>query len=164
MKDDAVKLIDFGVAHMMGSNSTGMRGTPQYMSPEQVTFKPLKEQSDIFSMATVCYEALTAVHPFIRDPHGRDSGADIAAAITGYTPPLVSDLNPSVNRAVAQAVAKGMAKDPWNRFESASAFADTLQKALRNEGTPSRTRQACRSGLSAQDAAWIRRTFSSRRK
>ena len=105
------------------------------MSPEQVTFKPLKEQSDIFSMATVCYEALTAVHPFIRDPHGRDSGADIAAAITGYTPPLVSDLNPSVNRAVAQAVAKGMAKDPWNRFESASAFADTLQKALRNEGT-----------------------------
>ncbi|MCU1295071.1 MAG: serine/threonine protein kinase, partial [Bryobacterales bacterium] len=134
MGDDAVKLIDFGVAHLMGSNSTGMRGTPQYMSPEQITFKPLQRQSDIFSMATVCYEALTAVHPFLRNPEGRDSGSDIAGAITGYTPPLASDLNPSVSRAVAQVVAKGMAKDPWNRFESAAAFADAVQKALRNEG------------------------------
>jgi serine/threonine protein kinase/outer membrane protein assembly factor BamD (BamD/ComL family) len=134
MGDDAVKLIDFGVAHLMGSNSTGIRGTPQYMSPEQITFKPLQRQSDIFSMATVCYEALTAVHPFLRNPEGRDSGSDIAGAITSYTPPLASDLNPAVSRAIAQAVAKGMAKDPWNRFESAAAFADALQKALRNEG------------------------------
>ncbi len=133
MKDDSVKLIDFGVAHLMGTNSTGLRGTPQYMSPEQITFKPLRAQSDIFSMATVCYEALTAVYPFRRNPDRRDSDSEIAEAITRYSPPLASDINPAVNRNVAQAIAKGMAKEASNRFESAAAFAEALQKALRNE-------------------------------
>ncbi len=131
--DDAVKIIDFGVAHLLGSNSTGVRGTPQYMSPEQITFRQLTNRSDLFSLAAVAYEALTAVHPFLRDPGRRDSDADIAAAITSYNPVLASDLNPSVSRAVAQVVAKAMAKDPWNRFESAAVFADALQRAMRNE-------------------------------
>ncbi len=133
MNDDAVKLIDFGVAHLMGNNSTGVRGTPQYMSPEQITFKPLSTRSDLFSIATVCYEALTAVHPFLRDPERRDSDVDIATAITAHVPPLAAELNPGVSKAVAQVIAKGMAKDPWARFESAAGFADALQKAMRNE-------------------------------
>ncbi len=133
MKDDSVKLIDFGVAHLMGTNSTGLRGTPQYMSPEQITFKPLRAQSDIFSMATVCYEALTAVYPFRRNAERRDSDSEIAEAITRYNPALASDINPAVNRNVAQVIAKGMAKEASNRFESAAAFAEALQLALRNE-------------------------------
>ena len=38
-----------------------------------------------------------------------------------------------MNRPLAQAVAQAMAKDPRNRFESAAAFADALQRGLRNE-------------------------------
>lgn len=133
MRDDAVKVIDFGVAHLIGGHSTGVRGTPQYMSPEQINFKPLNNRSDIFSLAVVCYEALTASHPFLRRADRRDSDFDIVEAITTYIPPLASDINPSVSRPVAQVVAKAMAKDVFNRFESASAFAEALQKALRNE-------------------------------
>ncbi|HEX4808410.1 MAG TPA: protein kinase [Bryobacteraceae bacterium] len=133
MRDDAVKVIDFGVAHLIGGNSTGIRGTPQYMSPEQINFKQLDNRSDIFSLAVVCYEALTGSHPFLRREDRRDSDMDIVEAITTYIPPLASDLNPAVNRPVAQVVAKAMAKDVWNRFETASAFAEALQKALRNE-------------------------------
>ena len=134
MHDDAVKIIDFGVAHLIGNKSTGVRGTPQYMAPEQITFRALSNRSDIFSLATVTYEALTAVHPFLRNPDRRDSDSDIATAVTSFVPPLASELNPAVSRTLAQAVAKAMAKDPWSRFESAAAFADALQKALRNEG------------------------------
>lgn len=133
MRDDAVKIIDFGVAHLGGGNSTGIRGTPQYMSPEQITFKGVTFKSDIFSLAVVCYEALTATHPFLRKRDRRDTQSEIAEAITAYIPPLASEVNPSVSRAVAQVVAKGMAKDVWNRYESAAAFADALQRALRNE-------------------------------
>ncbi len=135
MRDDAVKIIDFGVAHLGGGNSTGIRGTPQYMSPEQITFKGVTHKSDIFSLAVVCYEALTGSHPFLRRADRRDSEVEIAEAITTYLPPLASELNSSVNRSVAQVVAKGMAKDVWNRFESASAFAEALHRGLRNENS-----------------------------
>src|SRR5947208_2209709 len=58
--DDSVKLIDFGVVHLMGQRSrTGLKGTLPYMSPEQVEMSPPTAVSDVFSLAVVCYEALT---------------------------------------------------------------------------------------------------------
>jgi serine/threonine protein kinase len=131
MRDDAVKLIDFGVVRLLGSQTIGAPGTLgtlHYMAPEQIAMKPLTARSDIFSLATVCYEALTGVHPFVRE-----NETETAAAVAEHMPPLASALNPQVNRPLAQAVAQAMAKDPRNRFESASAFADALQRGLRNE-------------------------------
>jgi len=131
MRDDAVKLIDFGVVRLLGHQTIGAPGTLgtlHYMAPEQISMKPLTARSDIFSLATVCYEALTGVHPFIRE-----NETETAAAVAEHAPALVSALNPLVNRPLAQAVAQAMAKDPRNRFESAAAFADALQRGLRNE-------------------------------
>ena len=131
MRDNAVKLIDFGVVRLLGHQTIGAPGTLgtlHYMAPEQISMKPLSARSDIFSLATVCYEALTGVHPFVRE-----NETETAAAVAEHTPALVSALNPLVNRSLAQAVAQAMAKDPRNRFESAAAFADALQRGLRNE-------------------------------
>ncbi len=147
MRDDAVKVIDFGVAHLMGNNSTGVRGTPQYMSPEQITFKALTNRSDVFSIASVAYEAVTATHPFVRGRGANNSDADIAVAITSYNPPPATELNPGVSRAVSQVIAKGMMKEPRARFESAAAFADALQRALRNEGDTVRSMDGLRTRL-----------------
>ncbi len=131
MRDDAVKLIDFGVVRLLGSQTIGAPGTLgtlHYMAPEQITMKPLTSRSDIFSLATVCYEGLTGVHPFLRN-----NETETAAAVNEHAPPLASALNPLVNRPLALAVAQAMSKDPRNRFESAAAFADALQRGLRNE-------------------------------
>jgi hypothetical protein len=131
MRDDAVKLIDFGVVRLLGSQTIGAPGTLgtlHYMAPEQISMKPLSARSDIFSLATVCYEALTGVQPFVRE-----NEVETAAAVAEHTPALASALNPEVNRPLAQAVAQAMAKDPRDRFESAAAFADALQRGLRNE-------------------------------
>src|ERR1019366_7974295 len=43
------------------------------------------------------------------------------------------ELNPAVSQAVSQAIHKAMAKQPWHRYSTAREFAETLQKALRNE-------------------------------
>ncbi len=131
MRDNSVKLIDFGVVRLLGNQTIGAAGTLgtlHYMAPEQILMKTLTARSDIFSLATVCYEAMTGVHPFIRE-----NDAETATAVAEHTPALVNALNPMVNLALAQAVAQGMAKDPRNRFESAAAFADALQRGLRNE-------------------------------
>ena len=129
LEDDSVKIIDFGMAHVADSRSrTGLKGTLLYMAPEQVEMKPPSPLSDIFSLGVVAFETLTRRRPF--------EGAtdrDIVQAIVHYIPPPASDLNPMVSPSVARVIHKAMAKQPYHRFPSARDFADTLQRALRNE-------------------------------
>lgn len=64
---DRVKLVDFGVAHIVGSDLTGaglMLGSPSYMSPESAAGKVVDYRADQFSLATVIYEAVTGDRPF----------------------------------------------------------------------------------------------------
>src|SRR4051794_22165688 len=127
--DFSVKLIDFGVAHLLDSGSgTGVKGTLEYMAPEQLSLKALSPATDIFAIGTVGYEALTATQPF-----RRDSEYSTAQAVLNHNPPLASDLNEAVPRLLAQVVSKAMAKDTRSRFPSAGEFGDALQRALRNE-------------------------------
>jgi len=130
MEDDTAKIIDFGVAHLADSRSvTGIKGTLQYMAPEQADMSsPVSARSDIFSLAVVCYEALTGRKPFARRTEG-----DTIDAIRTHIPPPASEINGAVNNLVARTVHKAMAKQPWHRFTSAKEFSDTLQRALRNE-------------------------------
>lgn len=130
MADDSVKLIDFGVAHSTSemSRSGYGKGTLIYMSPEQVQHKPVTVQSDIYALGVTLYEALTR-----RQPFRTSTEESIIQAILSQIPPPASDLNPSVTHVVSRVVHKAMAKRPWNRFDSAREFGDTLQKAYRNE-------------------------------
>jgi serine/threonine protein kinase len=127
--DYSIKIIDFGVAHLLDSQSaTGIKGTLEYMAPEQLGMKPLSPSTDVFAVGTVCYEMLTATQPF-----KRATDADTAAAVIHHHPPVASDLSPRVPRLFAQVISKAMAKDARSRFSSAAEFAEALQKAFRNE-------------------------------
>ena len=129
LEDDSVKIIDFGVAHRLETNRTvGRKGTLLYMAPEQIEMKPLSAVSDIFSLGVVCYETLTNRRPF-----ERGSESSVADAILHHIPVPASEINAGVNPAISQALHKAMAKQPWHRYSSAREFAETLQKALRNE-------------------------------
>jgi serine/threonine-protein kinase len=129
LEDDSIKIIDFGVAHSIeASRTAGRKGTLLYMAPEQIEMKPVSAVSDIFSLGVVCYEMLTRRRPF-----ERASENSVADAILHFIPAPASELNPAVNQAVSQAIHKAMAKQPWHRYSSAREFAETLQKALRNE-------------------------------
>jgi serine/threonine protein kinase len=131
MQDDSVKIIDFGVAHTIDAHtrSSGFqKGTLLYMAPEQIQFKPVSAQSDLFSLAVVSYEALTR-----RQPFRGTSEEEIVNAILKSIPPPASEINPAVNQTVSRVIHKAMAKQAWNRFDSAREFGEALQKALRNE-------------------------------
>ena len=67
MEGFAVKVMDFGIAHLESSNmtQTGVAmGTPNYISPEQLSGKEVTKSSDIFSLGVVMYELLTGQKPF----------------------------------------------------------------------------------------------------
>ena len=127
--DDSVKIIDFGIAHLTGTHtSLGLKGTLYYMAPEQIEMKPASPQSDIYSLAVVCYEILGRRRPFTGA--NRD---EVIRAILRSGPPPLSELNPHVTAALSQLIHAGLAKRPYNRYQTSREFADCLQKALRNQ-------------------------------
>jgi len=72
---DVVKVVDFGIAKATGADSRSQKvtrtglvvGTPEYMSPEQLTGDSLDGRSDIYSLGLVFYRMLTGVLPFKSD-------------------------------------------------------------------------------------------------
>src|SRR5262245_8778175 len=128
LEDDSVKVIDFGVAHLMSAETIGAKGTLYYMAPEQFEGKPVTAATDIFSLGVVCFEALTR-----RKPFEGINGDEIRAGIMRHIPPPASTFNPGVNAALSQVIHAAMAKRPLHRFSSAREFGECLRKALRNE-------------------------------
>ncbi|WP_165419986.1 protein kinase domain-containing protein [Edaphobacter modestus] len=125
LEDDSVKIIDFGVAHRLDvSRTVGRKGTLLYMSPEQLSMKPLTRASDVFSLAVVCYEVLTRRQPFLASTEDA-----VIEAIRHLNPPPASSLNPNVSVSIGQVICKGMAKDPRHRFASVKEFSEYLRRA-----------------------------------
>ncbi len=129
LDDDSVKIIDFGVAHLVDHRSSiGVKGTLFYMAPEQLDMQPASAMTDIFSLGVVCFEMLTRRRPFTGTT--RD---ELVEAIRKHIPPPVSELNPAVNTLLSQVIHASMAKQPWHRFSSAREFSDCLVKAVHNQ-------------------------------
>ncbi len=140
--DGKVKITDFGIAKVASSNltTTGQfLGTPNYMSPEQVSGAPVDGRSDIFSLGVVLYELLTNRKPFQGD---NLTAISYKIVHEDFTPP--GDLAPDVPNDFNPIVARAMAKDPWNRYQRGKDMALALyqlkahleeQKALQDLGT-----------------------------
>ena len=125
LEDDSVKIIDFGVAHRLDISCTMSRkGTLLYMSPEQISMKPLTRSSDVFSLAVVCYEVLTRRQPFLAA-----SEEAVIEAVRHLNPPPASSINANVSVSLGQVLCKAMAKDPRHRFSSVKEFSDYLRRA-----------------------------------
>lgn len=127
---DVVKLLDFGIAKVDGKAATqtnGWIGTPQYMSPEQITGSGVDARSDIYSLGLVVYEMLTGRPPFISDnplsyvhSHVYEEPPQLSSAAPGATIP----------RPIEDCVMWALAKDPRDRPGSAATFAARLREAL----------------------------------
>ncbi|MFN7971918.1 MAG: protein kinase [Acidobacteriota bacterium] len=132
LTDDRVKITDFGIAKISSSALTqsGMfLGSPNYMSPEQVTEKPLDGRSDIFSLGVMCYELVTGVKPF----QGEHVGATIYN-VAHMKVPAAKDLVPDLPASVNKLLLRAMQKTPKQRFQSAKEVADEIDLALAELG------------------------------
>ncbi len=92
--DEIVKLLDFGIAkdtaELGDETGTGtMLGSPHYMSPEQARGGVVTPQSDVWSLAVVAFEMLTAAKPFPGDVLG-----DVIARICIEPPVSLQSLWP----------------------------------------------------------------------
>jgi Tol biopolymer transport system component len=147
-------VMDFGIALAVSAaaggrmTETGLSlGTPHYMSPEQATAdKAITARSDVYSLASVCYEMLAG-----EPPHMGNSAQAIIMKIVTDTARPVTELRKSVPTHVAAALAKALEKLPADRFDTANAFAAAL-------GSPTFTiaATAAASGAAAHASARLR--------
>src|SRR5918995_1547921 len=121
------KVADFGIARAGSSvtiSKTGsVMGTAGYMSPEQALGEPATSGSDLYSLGVVLYEALTGELPFTADN-------PIAVSMKHVTEPLRSprEIDPTIPEGMNALIVKLMAKDPADRYASASDLADDLRR------------------------------------
>ena len=140
IEDGQAIVADFGIARAISASAAGSGGglqasatrpgqalgTPAYMSPEQVSGEhELSGPSDVYSLGCVVYEMLAGNPPFA----GASAHAIMARHIHEAPAPLRAR-RPEVPEYVASAVTKAMAKDPADRFASASEFGDALAGPL----------------------------------
>ena len=136
-------LSDFGIARAAGdsrgsgSTSAGIVvGTPQYMSPEQASGDPaIDSRSDLYGLACVVYEMLAGQPPFASGP----ARAIMASQVTATPPPLRA-VRPETPPSVERALVRALAKNPDERFATASEFV----AALAAPDTPARVLAATR--------------------
>jgi len=127
-----VTLTDFGtVKPAEGARLTApwmSLGTPEYMSPEQVSGLVVKPASDIYSLGIVCYEMLAGRVPF--------SGTTprVLHAHVYDPPPPLTELVPQIPEAVAEVIHYTIAKKPERRFASAGEMAQALTAAVEAAG------------------------------
>ena len=122
-------LTDFGIAKIVGASSdtmTGMwLGTPLYISPEQAQGYPGTKLSDIYALGVILYEICTGVCPF----RGESVTAIMVQQISSApTPPAL--FNPAIPPALTATILRAMAKDPAERFSSASALTAAIAEAF----------------------------------
>ena len=126
---DRVKVMDFGIARIMGSGhltGTGLKvGTLYYMSPEQITTpRDVDLRSDIYSAGIVMYEMLCGRLPFALDD---TSEYRIQKEIVENQLPDPRGYNPRISASLADLVKRMTAKDPNRRPPIASLLAALSQ-------------------------------------
>ncbi|MBQ9338544.1 MAG: protein kinase [Lentisphaeria bacterium] len=119
------KLADLGLAKVGNdsgkTDSEEVMGTPQYISPEQLTGDALDNRTDIYCLGATFYQFLTGQFPF-------NGATPTEIARQHLEAPLIppSQVNPAVPEEVSNVVVKMMEKDPARRYQTAGELAEEL--------------------------------------
>src|SRR5271167_783673 len=162
------KLMDFGLAKQSGvaplasaltemtqdhAKLTGegmIVGTFQYMAPEQLEGKEADARTDIFAFGELIHEMVTGKPPF-----SGKSRASLIAAILTTEPPPITQLQPITPVALEHVVKKCLAKDPDERWQSASDLAGELNWILSAGSQAAAAAPVIGRGKHRQRGLWI---------
>lgn len=121
---ERVKLLDFGISKLMGSQTLQtqddiLMGTPRYMSPEQAMGrnKEVDSRTDIFAFGSIVYEMLSGDSPF-----AGASIAEVVYRVVHENPESLAARCPDLPGRAVAAVDRALAKNPKDRYQDVGTF------------------------------------------
>jgi serine/threonine-protein kinase len=128
---DAVKVVDFGLAKAVGGEGGGQQvtrtgfvvGTPEFMSPEQLSGDKLDGRSDVYSLGLVLFNMLTGTLPF-----PADSVQEAMIKRLTDEPAELIEVRPDLHfpSGLQQTLDTALARTPVDRYQSAAKLAHDL--------------------------------------
>src|SRR5216684_767818 len=128
---DAVKVVDFGLAKAVGGEGGGQKvtrtglvvGTPEFMSPEQLSGDKLDGRSDVYSLGLVLFNTLTGTLPF-----PADSVQEAMIKRLTDEPAELIEVRPDLHfpPGLQQILDTALARSPVDRYQSAAKLAHDL--------------------------------------
>lgn len=134
-RDGVIKLMDFGVARVADEGQItldgSLLGSPAYMSPQQAVDDQLDGRSDLFSLGTVLFHAVTGHIPFA----GTNASIILRNIIDGQRAEVL-ELSPEAAPALASVIDRLLQTRAEDRHADADAAAEALRAALDESGIP----------------------------
>jgi len=131
-RDNFVKVVDFGISKVLGSQSAMTRtgalmGTPFYMAPEQAEQRASEVdlRTDVYAMGVILHEMLAGQVPF-----SADSIPSLLYLIVHKDPPALQSLRPDVPESIERVIQKAMRKRPDDRYQSMGVLSREFISAL----------------------------------
>jgi serine/threonine protein kinase len=155
-EDGQPMLTDFGVAKILENDrrtteltGSGMAiGTPEYMAPEQWMGRELDSRADIYSLGVVFYEMITG-----RTPFSADTVPAVMVMALRDPLPRPRDFVKGLPEDVEQIIFKALAREPENRYQDMTQFANDLDRLVLNEKVKLEKREPA--GISNLTLNWI---------
>jgi serine/threonine-protein kinase len=131
---DVVKVLDFGVAKVLGAveseaDARQLIGSPHYIAPDQLQGSAaVTPRTDVWALGVVLYKALTDAYPF--------EGAslpELCRRIREASPRPLRELRPDCPPRLQDVLHRCLAKDPTARFAHAGELADALEEFAAEE-------------------------------
>jgi serine/threonine protein kinase len=129
-RDGSARIADFGIARMESSNLTvdgQFIGTPNFMSPEQITGQTVDGRSDLFSLGVVLFTLLTGSRPY-----SGETMHQVTRKIVEEPCPIPSTVDTELPAAFNPIVVKCLDKDPERRFQTGAELASVLGALARS--------------------------------
>lgn len=125
VEPDAWKLVDFGVATLVGSGTRSLVGTPSYMAPEQALGEEIDARADLYSLCLVVYRALTGRPAFdSNDPE------EVARIARSGGPPDPRSFVHDLSEPLRMVLRIGLAGEARDRFRDADELASAFEEAF----------------------------------
>ncbi len=154
-----VKIIDFGLAKLMGQNeitkSGTILGTFAYMSPEQIRGENVDHRTDLWSLGTILYEMLTGTQPF-----EAEFEITLLYLILNEHPPPVQKFRADIPERLQVLVNKLLEKSLPQRYQTCNALIKELKRIAENPGPDTKPQNVQRHKV-PKDADFQQKTVES---